>query len=171
MNKTFSLLLKVSIAFLLTFTVQSAHARNSCTYEMVDGRTGWELGRYHGFSYHSRFAACDDARWQCQNALVWQRRYNPQAYCRQAFFTPAPVPPRREFRCSSDLRDRHGRFIRQFVGFGNNQGQACMNARRSCSQSFEYRRTPGAYCTSGGFTPPRNPAPAPRPAPRPRPRW
>ena len=155
---------------LLMFAVQSAHARNSCTYEMLDGRSGWELERFHGFSYHSRFAACDDARRQCQNALVWQRRYNPNAYCRETLYSPVPrpIPPRRDFRCSSDLRDRHGRFVRNFVGFGQNSGQACMNARRACESSYESRRTPGSYCTTqGGYTPRPNPAPRP---PR-RPRW
>jgi len=135
-----------------------------CSVQLAD-RFG-NVAQVFTESGYTRFAACDEANYQCNRALS-DGRVNGRYYdhfCQEIAGTnyppiPTPPTPPRMETCTTDLLDQFGRIVRTFTGNGRSQYDACMESDRFCYDQLNRRTSMGVQCVR------RNGYPTPVPPP------
>lgn len=170
--------MKTLFALLFLATAFTAQAE-TCTSVIKDSR-GYEWESFTRSSY-SQASACDQATYDCNQALSWARsqgRYydaqcvlkwqndpypnpypspyptpNPNPY-------PVPTPGPGAYICQTDLVDYYGGIVRSFTAPGSSEYEACNQSDTFCKSELARRDSYGSRCVTRGLIN-RRPGPVP----------
>jgi hypothetical protein len=142
-----------------------------CT-SVIKDRYGYEYESYTRSSY-SQQAACDQASYDCQQALSYAQstgRYydaqcvlkfdnpvpNPYPNPYPPYPGPNPYPNPQGVVCQTDLVDYYGRLVRSFTAPGQGQYDACNASDNFCKAELARNDSYGARCVTRGLIDNRN---------------
>lgn len=147
--------MKIFLASIL-LTLSTFASAEVCTSVIRDQRNGYEYDSFTRSSY-SRQAACDQAFYDCRDALSYAQS-NGRYYGAQCEIKDIPLPPPspRVFVCQTDLVDNWGRTVRTFSAPGSSEWNACSNSDNFCKAELARRDSYGVRCINRGLIDNRN---------------
>ena len=137
--------MKKIIIFVL-LVISSLASAEVCT-SVIKDREGSEWETFTSSSY-SQQAACDQASYNCNNALTYGQsigRYH-NAYCELKFDRPIPSPG--PLICQTDLVDYYGRTVRSFTAPGSSEWDACNTSDNFCKSELARNDSYGYRCVN-----------------------
>ncbi len=147
----------------------SAFASAEVCTSVIRDRSGYEWETFTRSSY-SQSAACDQALYDCRDALAYAQSYGRyyDAQCEIKWNNPYPTPTPNPYPnpyptpnpsgyiCQTDLVDYYGNTVRSFTAPGADPATACMTSDNFCKVELARNNTYGTRCENRGLIGNRN---------------
>ncbi len=137
----------------LLLTLSTFASAEVCT-SVIKDRSGYEFETFTRTDY-SQAAACDQALFDCRNALSMAQSYGRyyDAICEIKYNQPNPYPRPNPnpLVCQTDMMDYYGKVVRTFSAPGATEYEACGTSDNFCKVELARNNSYGFTCVNRGL--------------------